>query len=121
MLPILRAELMSFILASANLSVKFIHSFIHSWQSLMKSTTKSGLRITFAPFWLVWHGPGDGGPEQFPHILTDRPQNNNAKPLSESEAIEIWQNRCFNDCTASENAREYLLYLIDHRANLANR
>lgn len=93
---------------------------IHLWQSLMKSTTKSGLRITFAPFWLVWHKPGDGGPEQFPHILTDRPRNNNAKPLSESEAIEIWQNRCCNDCTASEDAREYLLYLIDHRANLAN-
>ena len=86
----------------------------------MKSTTKSGLKITFAPFWLVWHGPGDGGPERFPHILTDRPQNNNAKPLSESEAIDIWQNRCCNDCTASEDAREYLLYLIDRRANLAN-
>lgn len=79
----------------------------------MKSTTRSGLKITFAPFWLVWRGPSDGGPEQFPHILAHRPTKCNAEPLSEREALDYWLHSKYNHCTASADAEEYLELLRD--------
>ncbi len=79
----------------------------------MKSTTRSGLRVTHAPFWLVWRGPGDGGPERFPHLRITRPRSGNGEPLSESEALEYWLHRCFNYCTATSEAEDHLAILRD--------
>jgi hypothetical protein len=79
----------------------------------MKKTTASGSKITFAPFWLVWVGPSDGGPERFPHILVNPANKNNAQPLSEAEALDYWLHSCLNDCTASPEAEECLALLRD--------
>jgi hypothetical protein len=81
----------------------------------MKKTTASGLKITFAPFWLVWIGPSDGGPERFPHILVKPVNKNNAQPLSEVEALDYWLASKINCCTASPEAEEFLALLRDRR------
>jgi hypothetical protein len=77
----------------------------------MKSTTRSGLKITHAPFWLVWLLPDDGGPERFPHLRVTRPQSGNGTPLSEREALDYWLHSCVNHCTASPEAEDYLITL----------
>lgn len=74
----------------------------------MKRTTASGLTITYAPFWLVWIGPGDGGPERFPHLRISRPQSGNGEPLTEAEALNWWLHQNANHCTATSEAEEYL-------------
>jgi hypothetical protein len=79
----------------------------------MKPTTRSGLRITYAPFWLVWLAPADGGPERFPHIRVSRPQSGKGEPLSESEALNLWLAQRINDCTATPEAEEHLQLLRD--------
>jgi hypothetical protein len=78
---------------------------------LMNKKTRSGLAITYAPFWLVWLPPSDGGPERFPHLRVSRPQSGNGEPLSESEALTLWLHRALNYCTASAEAEEYLSFL----------
>jgi hypothetical protein len=80
----------------------------------MKATTRSGLKITHAPFWLVWRGPGDGGPERFPHLLVHRPLSSKAEPLSCEEALGYWLHSCVNHCTASPEAEDYLITLRDY-------
>lgn len=77
----------------------------------MKRTTRSGLIITAAPFWLTWRGPGDGGPERFPHLSTYRPRSGNPEPLSESEALSLWLQSCYNYCTATSEAKDALTLL----------
>lgn len=79
----------------------------------MKRTTRSGLTITYAPFWLTWRGPGDGGPERFPHISTYRPRSGDAEPLSESEALSLWLQSRLNYCTATGEAEDTLELLRD--------
>jgi hypothetical protein len=80
---------------------------------MMKPTTASGLRITYAPFWLVWLPPADGGPERFPHIRVSRPQSGKGEPLSESAALTLWLAHRINDCTATPEAEEHLQLLRD--------
>jgi hypothetical protein len=74
----------------------------------MKKTTPSGLRITYAPFWLQWIGPGDGGPERYPYITTHRPTSTEVQPLSESEALAYWHETCFTLATFSYEAQDYI-------------
>lgn len=75
----------------------------------MKRTTASGLTVTHAPFWLVWVGPRDGGPERFPHLRVTRPQSGNGEPLTEAEAIRWW----LHGATATYEAEDYLDVLRD--------
>ncbi len=77
----------------------------------MKRKTPSGLTVTYAPFWLVWLPPSDGGPERFPHLRVTRPTSGNGKPLSESEALYLWLHSAVNHCTATADAEEYLSIL----------
>jgi hypothetical protein len=79
----------------------------------MKRTTHSGCMITYAPFWLVWLPPADGGPERFPHIRVSRPVSGNGEPLTEQEALEWWLSRCHTYCTATGEAEEHLALLRD--------
>ena len=74
----------------------------------MDSKTRSGLTVTYAPFWLVWLPPSGGGPERFPHIRVTRPLSGNGEPLSESEALALWLYSAINYCTATYEAEEYL-------------
>lgn len=74
----------------------------------MKPTTRSGLTITAAPFWLVWLPSSDGGPERFPRLRVTRPPSGNGEPLSEAEALSFWLNRRVSDCTATYEAEDYL-------------
>lgn len=77
----------------------------------MKPTTKSGLAITAAPFWVVWIGPADGERfcERFPHLRVTRPQSGNGKPLSETEALSLWLRlKRGEDITATGDAEDYL-------------
>ena len=57
----------------------------------MKRTTRSGLTITRAPFWLRWcyYYNGEHMPEGFPVIYYHRP-NDKATPLSDREAVDWW-------------------------------
>lgn len=75
----------------------------------MKPTTQSGLTITCAPFWLVWIGPDDGGPERFPHLRVTRPKSGNGEPLTEAEAV-YWRRFC--GATATNEAEDYLDALL---------
>jgi hypothetical protein len=77
----------------------------------MKRRTRSGLTVTYAPFWLVWLPPSDGGPERFPHLRVSRPGSGNGQPLSESEALSLWLRSSVNYCTATSEAEEYLAIL----------
>lgn len=52
----------------------------------MKRTTRCGLRITAAPFWLTWRG---AAPDQY-QKLSLHPINDNSQPLSEAEAVRFW-------------------------------
>jgi hypothetical protein len=79
----------------------------------MKRKTPSGLMITYAPFWLVWLPPDDGGPERFPHIRVSRPTSGRGEPLSESEALQMWLQQRLNHCTASGEAEEFLQLIRD--------
>lgn len=79
----------------------------------MKPTTASGLRITYAPFWLVWLPPSDGGPERFPHLRVSRPVSGRGQPLSEREALDLWLASRVNHCTATTEAADYLSILRD--------
>jgi hypothetical protein len=79
----------------------------------MKRTTHSGCMITYAPFWLVWLPPADGGPERFPHIRVSRPVSGNGEPLTEAEALQLWLHSAVNNCTATAYAEEYLDLLRD--------
>lgn len=74
----------------------------------MDSATRSGLAVTFAPFWLVFVGSADGGPERFPHLRVSRPKSGNGRPLSENEALKWWLHSRANGCTATAEAEEYL-------------
>lgn len=81
----------------------------------MKKKTASGCIVTYAPFWLVWIGPGDGGPERFPHIRVTRPESGNGEPLSESEALSLWLSlRTPEQITATSEAQDYLSLLRNH-------
>lgn len=51
----------------------------------MKRTTRSGLTITYAPFWLRWKTCQG---EPYPYISTVRTED--AQPLSEQEALDYW-------------------------------
>jgi hypothetical protein len=79
----------------------------------MKRTTHSGCMITYAPFWLVWLSPADGGPERFPHLRVSRPTSGNGEPLTEQEALQWWLHSACNGCTATAYAEEYLALLRD--------
>jgi hypothetical protein len=84
----------------------------------MKRTTHSGCMITYAPFWLVWLPPADGGPERFPHIRVTRPKSaagafSQAEPLTEAEALQLWLHSAVNNCTATGEAEEHLALLRD--------
>lgn len=79
----------------------------------MNPKTHSGLTVTFAPFWLVWLPPDDGGPERFPHLRITRPQSGNGEPLTEREALDCWLHSCANYCTVTSEAEDYLLALRD--------
>jgi hypothetical protein len=84
----------------------------------MKRTTHSGCQITYAPFWLVWLSPADGGPERFPHIRVTRPKSavgafSQAEPLTEAEALQWWLHSAVNHCTATGEAEEHLALLRD--------
>jgi hypothetical protein len=79
----------------------------------MKRTTRCGLAITYAPFWLVWLPPADGGPERFPHIRVTRPTSGNGEPLTEAEALQWWLHSACNGCTATGEAEEHLALLRD--------
>ena len=74
----------------------------------MKRTTHSGCMITYAPFWLVWLPPADGGPERFPHLRVTRPRSGNGEPLTEREALQWWLHSACNGCTATGQAEDYL-------------
>ena len=69
--------------------------------------------ITYAPFWLVWLPPPDGGPERFPHLRVSRPTSGNGKPLTEQEALEWWTSRAWTYCTATGEAEDFLDLLRD--------
>ena len=79
----------------------------------MKRTTRSGLTVTYAPFWLVWLPPNDGGPERFPHLRTTRPVSGKGEPLSNNEALEYWLDSNANYCTATNEAETFLTMLRD--------
>lgn len=67
--------------------------------------------ISFAPFWLVWLSPADGGPERFPHLRVTRPSSGKGKPLTEREALNWWLHSRANNCTATSEAKDYLEFL----------
>ena len=69
--------------------------------------------ITYAPFWLVWLPPADGGPERFPHIRVTRPLSGNGEPLTEQEALQWWLHSAVNNCTATGEAEDMLALLRD--------
>jgi hypothetical protein len=96
-----------FITGSAGFSIH-CHSFI-----AMKPKTASGCTITYAPFWLVWLPPNDGGPERYPHLRVTRPWSGNGTPLTESEALQYWLHSRINHCTATAEAEECLAMLRD--------
>lgn len=77
----------------------------------MQGKTRSGLTVTYAPFWLVYLGPDDGGPERYPHLRVTRPPSGNGQPLSEDEALQLWLASRVNGCTATYEAEEYLAML----------
>jgi len=79
----------------------------------MKHTTHSGCQITYAPFWLVWLPPADGGPERFPHLRVTRPLSGNGEPLTEAEALNWWLHSACNGCTATGDAEDFLALLRD--------
>jgi len=79
----------------------------------MKHTTHSGCQITYAPFWLVWLPPPDGGPERFPHLRVTRPSSGNGEPLTEQEALQWWLHSAVNGCTATGEVEECLDLLRD--------
>jgi hypothetical protein len=74
----------------------------------MRPVTRSGQKITYAPFWLVWLPPADGGPERFPHLRVTRPRSGNGEPLTEQEALNWWLHSRANGCTATGEAEEHL-------------
>lgn len=79
----------------------------------MQRKTRSGRVITYAPFWLVWLPPDDGGPERYPHLRVTRPTSGNGQPLNDREALDYWLNSRANYCTATLEAENFLAMLRD--------
>jgi hypothetical protein len=81
----------------------------------MQRLSRSGCKVTYAPFWLVWLPPSDGGPERFPHLRISRPRSGNGEPLTEREALDYWLHSAVNYCTATEESIELLEIARDSR------
>jgi hypothetical protein len=73
----------------------------------MKRTTRSGLAITYAEFWLdTLHCQG----EPYLRVSTIR-RNDKSIPLSRKEAKTYWFRRCFG-VEFTDHAAEYIAHLL---------